>query len=60
MSCARRLCQCRSDTSWTWRRFFELWEHQFTPPEEARLTNEAEKATGLRYQDIMVDRPPNT
>lgn len=59
MSCATRLCLCKSGHAWTWRRFFEVWESQMTAIEESRLTSDAEQATGVKYFDVMVDDIPN-
>lgn len=50
-------CSVNSDDSY--REFFQLWENLVTPDEERDMTISAQKATGISYFDVMVDKPRN-
>lgn len=60
MPCEKRLCQCRSSTDWAWRRFFKVWEDNFTPEDERALILRSEHMTGVKYSSTMVDKKPET
>lgn len=47
-------CPCTFDTPDIWRGFFDLWDIEFTPVEEAHMHRRAEAESGTRYEDVMV------
>jgi hypothetical protein len=58
--CGKPECGCSVTFDAAYREFFAVWENALTPAEERDMTISAQEATGIRYLDVMVDKPHET
>lgn len=59
MACVLEPCICKYQTDLIFRTFFDVWDHQFTPTEEAQMQKSAEWASGQTYDKVMTGDQKN-